>query len=212
MAAGTMLRLRFTLWAVTCGWLTAVLAGFAIVIDRDVTPGEAAAPPRVYPHEVLAPPSTDRPTLVMFAHPRCPCTSASLGELRQILQTCPDAADVRIYFRTLITASRDWTQTALWQEATTLPDTTLVADTDGTIARHCGVATSGHVLLYGADGKLRFSGGITAARGHVGDNAGRSAVVAILSGRPDVGRRSPVFGCPLFDEKTCRQDKACCPP
>ncbi len=211
MVAATMLRSRSIRRAAACGWLTAALAGLAIMIDRDVTPGEGAAPPSVYPREVLGPAATDRPTLLMFAHPRCPCTMASLNELRQILQICPDAADVRIYFRTPATPSADWTQTELWQEGATLPDTTLVADTDGTIARRFGVATSGHVLLYGTDGKLRFSGGITGARGHAGDNAGRSALVAILSGRSANGQRNATFGCPLFDGKTHRKE-VCCPP
>ncbi|HVX10580.1 MAG TPA: hypothetical protein VHC22_05330 [Pirellulales bacterium] len=206
-----MLRSRPMRRAAACGWLTAVLAGLAAMIDRDVTPGEGAAPPSAYPREVLAPAATDRPTLLMFAHPRCPCTLASLNELRQILQTCPDAADVRIYFRTPATPSHEWMQTELWQEAAALPDTTLVADTDGTIAKRFGVATSGHVLLYGTHGELRFSGGITGARGHAGDNAGRSAVVAILSGTSTVGQRSSTFGCPLFDGKTHRKE-TCCPP
>ncbi|HEV3340978.1 MAG TPA: hypothetical protein VG125_11495 [Pirellulales bacterium] len=212
MAARTMLRSRFTYWAMTCGWLTAALAGFAVMINRDVTPGETADAPGAYPREALGPAAADRPTLMMFAHPRCPCTSASLSELRQVLQTCPGAADLRIYFRTPATESADWTQTALWKEAASLCGVTLVADPDGAVARHCGVRTSGHVLLYGTDGKLRFSGGITAARGHAGETSGRSAVVAILSDGSDVGRRSETFGCPLFDKEMCRKEETCCPP
>jgi hypothetical protein len=200
MAAGTTLRLRFIFWAMVCGWFAAALTGFAIMINRDVTPGDGATAPATYPRETLAPAAGDRPTLVMVAHPRCPCTMASLNELRQILLTCPEAAAVYIYFRTPATPSADWTRTALWEEAATLPGTTLVSDTDGAVARHCGAATSGHVLLYGADGELRFSGGITGARGHLGENSGRSAVVAILSGGPAVGRQNATYGCPLFDQ------------
>ena len=43
-----------------------------------------------------------------------------------------------------------------------------------------------------------FSGGITAGRGHEGDNAGEEAIVdAVLHHRQRI-RRYPVFGCSLF--------------
>jgi hypothetical protein len=202
-------RQQFTHWLVTCCWLAAVLASFVAMIDREVTPGEAAAAPDKYPDGILPPRSADRATLVMFAHPRCPCTSASMDELSQILQTCPGRADVRILFRTPARAADDWKSSALWEAATELPDTTITPDPDGAIASQCGVATSGHVLLYGASGKLLFSGGITGSRGHVGENAGRNAVVAILSGGQYAGRGNATFGCPLFDHKPWRETKAC---
>jgi hypothetical protein len=54
-----------------------------------------------------------------------------------------------------------------------------------------------------------FSGGITAARGHAGDNAGRSEIVSLLNHEQSQRPRSlnpgqplrdatSVFGCPLF--------------
>jgi hypothetical protein len=52
-------------------------------------------------------------------------------------------------------------------------------------------------LLYDTAGRLLFSGGITAARGHSGDNAGREAIVALLAGAPTDRTQTPVFGCKL---------------
>jgi hypothetical protein len=53
-------------------------------------------------------------------------------------------------------------------------------------------------MLYDVNGRLLFSGGITGSRGHAGDNAGRTAILALLhreaSGRNDTF----VFGCSLF--------------
>jgi hypothetical protein len=46
-----------------------------------------------------------------------------------------------------------------------------------------------------------FSGGITASRGHQGDNAGRAAITSLVLGEahgPEL-LRSPVYGCQLFD-------------
>jgi hypothetical protein len=46
----------------------------------------------------------------------------------------------------------------------------------GREAALCKATTSGETVVYDAAGKLRFHGGITGARGHIGDNAGCSAI------------------------------------
>ncbi len=74
---------------------------------------------------------------------------------------------------------------------------------DGDEARRFGAATSGHVMLYDAAGRLHFSGGITPARGHEGDSLGRDAVIDLIEAYRSAGRRcSPVFGCPLATPRT----------
>ena len=52
-------------------------------------------------------------------------------------------------------------------------------------------------------GDLLFSGGITFARGHAGDNAGRTAIEACAAGQSPGYRQTPVFGCPII--ATARQ-------
>ena len=74
-------------------------------------------------------------------------------------------------------------------------------DGGGAIAQRFRVLTSGHVLLYEPGGRLLYSGGITAARGHRGDNFGRSAIVAAILERPRDHGSMPVFGCPLFESQ-----------
>jgi hypothetical protein len=48
-------------------------------------------------------------------------------------------------------------------------------------------------VALGTRGCLLFSGGITAARRHAGDNAGESAIVALLN------NQTLVFGCSLVN-------------
>jgi hypothetical protein len=85
---------------------------------------------------------------------------------------------------------------------------TAVADPDGEEAQRFGAATSGHVLLFDPAGELRFSGGITASRGHVGDNDGCDRLIRLLTagvgaerpsgvGIPAVSRQPLVYGCPI---------------
>ncbi len=76
-------------------------------------------------------------------------------------------------------------------------------DERGEAAKRFGARTSGLFFVYDADGRLRFRGGLTAARGHEGDNAGLEAAVATVRGEtPETSSagiaRSPVFGCALF--------------
>ena len=74
----------------------------------------------------------------------------------------------------------DWEKTDLWETASDLPGVEVVQDKDGKNAELFNAAASGQTFLYDADGQLLFKGGITSARGHSGDNAGRSAIVALL--------------------------------
>lgn len=206
-------RLLIAGWPEAMLWLAAVLAGFAFVIEFDMTPGEAGTAPLYRPAGIMPPLACDRPTLILFAHPRCPCTRASVGELNRVLTTCPDLADVRVFFRTPENPSEEWTPPPLWLDAANLPGTTVGSDPGGALAARCDVKTSGHVLVYSAEGRLLFSGGITAARGEEGENPGRSAVVALLKGQPSVATSSQVYGCPLFDFRAaCTTGKACPKP
>jgi len=95
-------------------------------------------------------------------------------------------------------SNEDWAHTDLWKAATKIPDVRLTADPDGNIARQFGARTSGQTLLYDLHGKLAFSGGITAARGHSGDNDGRDSIVALLLGKTPIRHITPVFGCALY--------------
>jgi hypothetical protein len=58
------------------------------------------------------------------------------------------------------------------------------------------------VAVYRADGSLAYGGGVTASRGHAGDNENLDAVAAVLDGREPVTRRGKVFGCSIFCDTT----------
>jgi hypothetical protein len=133
----------------------------------------------------------------MFAHPRCPCTRASLGELEKIMARCQGAVDARVVFLQPAGQSEDWCQTDLWRSAAGIPGVRVVPDVGGALARRFHAATSGQTLVYNDRGELLFSGGITLARGHAGDNPGASAIEACLAGQTPECREAPVFGCPI---------------
>lgn len=104
--------------------------------------------------------------------------------------------------------SEGWEKTDLWMSATAIPGVSVVEDDQGIEAGRFRAATSGQTMLYDKDGKLVFSGGITGARGHEGDNAGRTAIVSLLNLDEASESETPVFGCPLFAQADeCRTMK-----
>jgi len=101
-----------------------------------------------------------------------------------------------------------WEIAGLWESVANMPGVKLSVDNDGIEARRFGSSTSGHVMLYNTQGQLVFSGGITAARGHSGENDGRSAIVALLTQGQAATDETPVFGCQLFG-KAKDQEELC---
>ncbi len=84
--------------------------------------------------------------------------------------------------------------------ATALPGGRVLRDDEGVVAGRFGAVTSGQVVFYDGSGLLRFSGGITSARGHAGENPGRTALVSLLNETGPATDRTNVFGCSLFPE------------
>ena len=142
---------------------------------------------------------------MVFAHPKCPCTEASVAELARIMETCPPTVTATVIFIQPQGVNEGWTKTRLWDAAGEIPRVRRVVDADGREARRFGAATAGRTLLYAANGELLFAGGITQARGHRGDNPGETAVVALLHGEPAAAQSTPTFGCPLFKSAAIRQ-------
>jgi hypothetical protein len=134
----------------------------------------------------------------LLAHPQCSCTRATLSELAELLARARTRPKTYILFLRPEGFARGWEQTDLWRTAAALPDVTVLRDDQGREARRFGAFTSGQTLLYDSDGTLLFSGGITGARAHAGDNAGRSAIVDLLNRGQSNRAATDVFGCPLF--------------
>jgi hypothetical protein len=187
-------------WALVAIWLTAIVVGFGALAVHENTPGESAAAVTDWPSGTGLRRDPTRLTLILFAHPKCPCTRYSLDELAAIIATDTSGAiAVQVVFWQPAGGDESWRNADTWRKAERIAGAVLVADPDGREARRFGATTSGHTLVFVADGRLLFCGGITGARGHIRANAGRRAVSDLAAGRP-APTRTPVFGCPLYDE------------
>ena len=189
-------------------WLAAGAFGLVGVTAYEATPsGAGVSGPRWPAASALARNSTG-PTLLLFAHPHCPCTRATLAELDRVLTHSTLRPRLYVLFVRPPGVAAGWEHTDLWQTAAALPGVTVLADEAGQEARRFGAVASGHAVLYDEAGKLVFSGGITAARGHEGDSLGADELLAALGAsqqmahsaptRPASPARAPVFGCSLL--------------
>jgi hypothetical protein len=83
------------------------------------------------------------------------------------------------------------------------------ADRTGAEAHRFGLTTSGEIAIFGTDGTLLYSGGITEARGHEGENPGEAAALAALRNSGSApSTNAPVFGCELGKRANPRPDNA----
>lgn len=169
------------------------------------TPGHQNAAPARWPTFSTLPRASDRCTLVMFVHPQCPCSGASLSELAAILAHSAGHLHAEVVFLSPSGMSGSWVHTDLWKTALRLPETSTVSDPAGREAHLFHASVSGETLVYDSLGHLRFHGGITDGRGHAGDNPGCSAIQTYLNTGTIPLSRTPVFGCSLFDHSTAAE-------
>jgi len=180
-------------------WAVALVAGFTRLQAYSSTPGRSEPTPLCWPASSRLRPDPQRATLVMLAHPHCPCTRSSLDELEQLLTRCQGMLAVHVLFSRPARLPENWEKTDLWYRTLRLPGVQVLSDEDGREARCFGASTSGHVFLYHADGRLLFQGGITSSRGHAGPSVGTTAIGSLLTTGTAEHTQAPVFGCPLYD-------------
>jgi hypothetical protein len=181
-------------------WLALLFAGFGALWVYSSTPGRPGTPPTQWPVSSSLKRISNQSTLVMFVHPKCPCSQASINELGIILAHSSRRVQTDVVFLRPAGESESWVHTALWRTASALPQTSPISDPEGREAQLFQAFVSGETLLYDSSGNLRFHGGITDGRGHEGDNPGCSSIQAYLNTGTAPLARAPVFGCPLFND------------
>jgi hypothetical protein len=188
-------------WAyvLVVGWLAAVIGGLGWLALYANTPARETEPPSTWPVNPQISLNQELPTLLLFAHPHCPCTRATVAELAKIAAQAPGRFAASVVLFKPADSDEGWEQSDLARSAEAIPGMQLIVDTDARLAGKFHATTSGQTMLYSPAGKLMFCGGITAARGHEGDNAGAAAIVALLTGKPTDVARTPVFGCPIVE-------------
>jgi hypothetical protein len=201
---------KIFLFLAVAGWLFAVVLGLRLILVYENTPGRSAASSEEWPADSKIPRTQGLPTLITMVHPHCPCSRASVGELALLMAKAQGLVNANVVFVKPKDFPEEWEKTDMWASAAMIPGVTVSVDDEGIEARRFGSQTSGQVMLYDAGGQLLFSGGITASRGHAGDNDGRNAILSLLTRGAAEQSETPVFGCPLFSESSNDMTKDSC--
>ena len=190
-----------TLAALGLFWVTGIAVGMKALYDHSGTPGAAAEAPASWPLSSDVALDTKRPTLVMLAHPRCPCTRASISELAVLMTRARGQLSAHVMFAQPVGTDTNFALGPLFESARAIPGVKVHVDPGGRLGARFGARTSGQVVVYGTDGRLLFAGGITPARAHQGDNAGVDRVLTIARNGKAERSVSSVFGCGLLDKE-----------
>lgn len=184
-------------------WAGAVGAGWYALLQYDYLTSDAVLASAFvdWPEASRLPRTPGEATLIAFLHPKCPCSFATLAEL----QRARDAAAAAGHRTALLivpvtppTADAKWTDADVVRAAAALPGAEVHFDRGGFEAARFGARDSGAVLYFDSDGRRRFSGGVTMARGHEGRNRYGDALALVVSHHMELAAPSPVFGCRLF--------------
>ncbi|MBI1380308.1 MAG: hypothetical protein GC161_04390 [Planctomycetaceae bacterium] len=145
----------------------------------------------------------DRPTLLVFAHPRCPCTRASLENLDRLLTNLQRSLRTEVLLWTPagldLAETEAFADSSVLHRARAMPGISVRLDPGGDLATHFGARTSGTALLFGPDGRLRYAGGLTFARGHEGEGVATAKLLAAIAQAPAEVVQTAVFGCSLLE-------------
>jgi hypothetical protein len=183
---------------------TVTLSGLVTLTAFDAAPGQALTAPALWPVASGLGRRTDQAELLVFVHPFCSCTNATITELAKFMtmRRVEDAAPVITFVVFRPAKNSSWRWDSLKARTAAVPGSRLVWDDQGIEARRFGAATSGDVLLYSSAGVLSFHGGVTGARGHEGDNYGLSELLTSWKTSGPAPAHSPtrvshVFGCSI---------------
>lgn len=178
-------------------WLAAGMLGWGALLQHTFQPAPTADVPPHWPTGAVSAPSSANFRIVVFAHPCCPCTHATLHKLDESLTRLPGDTSIRVVFVTSGLNPADISGSPGVAFARRLPGVELQFDQTGEISRRFHATVSGEVFAFDRTGRLMFHGGLTAGRGHLGDSVGQQQLESLLRGAARKPFKAPVFGCSL---------------
>ncbi|MBX9690309.1 MAG: hypothetical protein K2X27_26585 [Candidatus Obscuribacterales bacterium] len=182
-------------------WICMIGGAYDLLLLHEQASSADGKPPAYWPLRSALKPTKDKYNLIMFVHPKCPCTNASLNELSKITARSKNLNTVICFYKPS-GVDRNWLHGRVWDSAASIPEVKKVQDENGVEARVFRSSVSGQVVLYSPSGHLMFSGGVTAGRAHEGDNLGADRILSVVNNQSGRQSSTSVFGCSLIDAAT----------
>lgn len=178
-------------------WGGLLFIGHLVLFEYEMTASPLADTKRIFPEKSVVQLARGRQNIILFIHPMCPCTMASVDELAELMHVGQEDAIGTVIALMPTELKSEWSSQPVFSALKRIRNVSISYDSDGSQAATFGATTSGHVLIYDGRGVLQFSGGITASRGHSGDNANLQAAKNIILDRNPKFATTPVLGCAL---------------
>src|SRR5258706_7114521 len=116
-------------------WLLASAVGIWILLRYENAPGRNCAAPERWPTEARINVPQGRYLLLMFAHPKCPCTRASIDELNRLLAHCDGKVVAMVLFAHHGGMAVDWASGSSSRNRAASPGVSVPADLGGSETR-----------------------------------------------------------------------------
>lgn len=199
-------RTGLGLKSVIITWAMLVATGMTWVNRYGTLPGDWGETPSEWPADAIELEPGQAPGLWMFAHPRCPCTRASLNELQRIAHRAEIQANVVFWQPDSSVQDENWSESDLIRLARSHPNLQVHLDHGGELTDRFDARTSGMCLVFDVNRQLVFRGGVTSSRGHEGESEAHSLILdalqnpkslIVLGPKVNSSRvfEHPVFGC-----------------
>jgi hypothetical protein len=94
-------------------WLSAAAAGFVGLWNYSTTAGTAGQAPASWPADSRLARDAARFTLLVMAHPKCPCTRATIGELATLMADSGGRVRALVVFEQPPGLAADWAKSDL---------------------------------------------------------------------------------------------------
>ncbi len=178
-------------------WLIMISYGYSVLMHYEFKPSSQLTTLQSWPtnSQLKLDPKLD--TLLIFVHPHCPCSRASMAELNRLLSNYHHKLKTIVIFSKPKGKDSTWLKSDLWNQAQSLPGATIYVDNENKEAKIFMTNTSGEVLLFKTNGMLVYHGGITGSRGHEGDNKGKTIISNYLKTGVIETKEGYAFGCVL---------------
>ena len=181
-------------------WSVAVGSGLLVLTNYSVAPGVMEPGKADWPQDTQLQLKPSGHTMLVFLHPHCPCSHATVNELSRLLADTQQQVHAQAVFFGPENRSETWSRTRLWHNARRATGVDPVVDVGAVESDRFGAISSGHVCLYSSSGERLFHGGITSSRGHECSNLATRSLTQILRCQQLVEGRFPVFGCKIANE------------
>jgi len=186
----------------TAVWLVLSVSGICAFWNYTFVSAELSHTQNMLPSETDLSPDFEHSLLLVFVHPKCACTIATLEELKTLWSRLSQRRVAPMPALTFVVRTPEelsgWDETPIVRMCREFAGGHVYFDANGVETRRFGITTSGTLALYGSHENLLYIGGITQSRGHRGPSAGSEQLFRALETGRACTSNVPVFGCLMF--------------